>query len=101
MVGDSPRILAIAHPAAVVLQSAVDVIRPVHVETDVIELRDRQVVFLPPPMGTVVADPQSAVVSLYQMIGVQWIDPDVVEVAVSAAAHIAQAVPAVVAGNQG
>src|SRR5262249_9364181 len=41
-VRDPARILRVADPAAVVLESAVDAVRPVQVEAHVIELRHRQ-----------------------------------------------------------
>ena len=53
IVRDSTRIGRVANPGTVVLQAAVDVIWPIHVEADVIKLRDRQVVRFPPSIAAV------------------------------------------------
>ena len=54
---DAARIFRRTDPGAVILQAAVDVIGPVHVDTDVIELRDGQVVALPPLIAGVIRIP--------------------------------------------
>ncbi len=62
-VGDAAGIGRVAHPAAVVLQAAIDVVRILVVDAHVVELRDRQVLALPPLAAAVVALPQAAVVA--------------------------------------
>jgi len=86
---DAAGIFRLAHPGAVVLQPAVHVVRSVHVHAHVVELRDREVVGLPPLVGRVVGIPQAAVVARDQVIGVARIDPHVVEVTVRAARDVA------------
>ena len=94
--GDAARIRRVADPRAVVLQAAVDVVRAIHVDAHVVELRDRQVVGLPPAIAAVVRIPEAAVVAGDEVVGVVGIDPDVVPVAVAAAADAAEALAAVV-----
>src|SRR5206468_1247576 len=72
--GDATRVLRLAGPRAVVLQPAVDLVRPVVVDAYVIELRDRQCFRFPPLVSRVVRVPQPAVVTHDEMIGVAWID---------------------------
>ena len=62
--------LRLADPRAVVLQAAVHVVRPVHVDAHVIELRDRQRLRLPPLVAAVVRVPEAAVVAGDQVVGV-------------------------------
>ena len=83
-VGDSAGILRFAHPRTVVLQSAVDAIRIGVVHADVIELRDRQVIALPPFAAAVVGIPHAAVVAGEDGLRIGRIDPDVVHVAMRA-----------------
>ena len=54
VVGNAAGIGRVANPRAVVLQTAVDVVRHVHVEADVIELRNGQVVRFPPAIPAVI-----------------------------------------------
>ena len=56
-VADAARIGAVAHPVGVVLQAAVDLVRVLRVDGDVVELADRQVVALDPGIRAVVTDP--------------------------------------------
>src|SRR5438067_8199481 len=58
--GDSARVLRRADPGAVVLQTAIHFVRSIHVETHMIELRDRQRLTLPPSIATVVRVPDAA-----------------------------------------
>src|SRR5438067_445939 len=84
-VGDAAGIFLIADPRAVVLQAAVDLVRVLVVGADVIELANRKVVCLPPPVGAVIAVPQAAIVAADNGLGVVGVDPDVVPVAVRSA----------------
>src|ERR1700680_2972923 len=68
--GDAARIGGVAYPGAVVLQAAVDVVGVGVVEADVVELRDGQVIGLPPLVRAVVGNPQSAVVNGKHVFGV-------------------------------
>ena len=88
--GDAAGKLRLADPRAVVLESAVHLVRLVHVDAHVVELRDRQRLRLPPLVPGIVGVPQAAVVADDQMIGVLRIDPHVVEVAVRRAADVAE-----------
>ena len=99
---DAARVGRIAHPARVVLQPAVDAIRVAVVDAHVIELRDRQIVALPPSVAAVVRDPQPAVVAREHVLGVVGIDPQVVQVAVHAveAADDREALAAVLGEDQ-
>ncbi len=99
-IGDAPRILGVANPGAVVLQPTVDVIRHIHVYTDVIKLRDRQVLSFPPAITAVIRVPDTTIVAGDQVIGIVWIDPDVVEVAVRAARNVAETLAAIVADDE-
>ena len=69
-------------------------------DADVIELRDRQVVGLPPGVRPVIGDPHAAVVAGDQCIGIVRIDPDVVEIAVGAVGDVTEALAAIVAEDQ-
>ena len=59
----------IAHPATVVLQTAVHAIRLGIIRADVIELRDRQVHQMLPARAAVLAAPQAAIVSGEHHVG--------------------------------
>ena len=65
-----------------------------------IELRDGKVVRFPPAIAAVERIPEPAVVARDHVVGIVWIDPDVVKIAVRAARDIAEALSAVVARNQ-
>ena len=81
-IGDAAGIGRIAHPRAVVLQAAIDVIRIGVVHADVIELRDRQIHLVLPARAAVLAAPQAAVVAGKHDVGIRRIDPDLVKIAV-------------------
>src|SRR4030095_6004291 len=98
-VGNSAWILRIADPGTVVLKAAVNVIGPVVVEAHVIELRDRQVVAFPPSIGAVIRVPESAIVAGHYVVGVVWINPDVVKVTMRATGDVAEALAAVATGD--
>ena len=74
--------LAWTTPRAVVLQTAVDVIRLTHVNSDRVELRGGNRIDKLPRRALIVADVQAAVVSDHQVVAVVGIDPDRVVVAV-------------------
>src|SRR5208283_1008691 len=99
-IGDAGRILGIADKGAIVLEAAVDLVRIGHVRTDVIELRNGQIVGLPPGVAAVVGIPDAAIVAGDEVIGIVGIDPDVVEIAVGAAADTAETLTAVVAHDE-
>src|SRR6267154_338321 len=99
-VGDAARILRIADPGAVVLQTAIDVIWTVVVEAHVIELRDRKILALPPLVAAVVRIPDATIVSGNHTVGAGRIDPDVVKVPVRAVADAAEALTAVRADDE-
>src|SRR6516164_8782504 len=63
MIGDASRILRIAYPRAVVLQSAIYLVRILFVQAHMIELRYRQIFSLPPLAAAVVRVPHSAIVT--------------------------------------
>jgi hypothetical protein len=99
-VRDAAGIGAVADPGTVVLQAAVHVERIGLVDADVVELRHRQVVLLPPLVAAVVRLPEAAVVTGHDVLRVRRIDPDVVIVAVHAAAGVGEALAAVEALDQ-
>src|SRR4029077_8893427 len=101
-VGDTARVLRIAHPGTIVLQTAVNAVRVVFVDADVIKLRHRQVFAFPPFAPAVVGVPHSAVVSDEYDLGVGGIDPHVVRVSVSSlkTAYYRKTFSAVLADNQ-
>ena len=99
-VRDSTRVSRISHPHAVVLQPAENVIWIGCVNAHVIELRNRQVVSFPPGISAVVGVPNSAVISCDHMLRIVRINPNVVEIPVSAARNIAEAFSAVAAHDQ-
>src|SRR6185295_19368571 len=74
--------LAWTTPRAVVLQTAVYVIRLTHVHSDRVELRGGNRIHKLKRRALIVADVQAAVVSDHQVVGVVGIDPDGVVVAV-------------------
>src|SRR5206468_6755301 len=82
MVGDSARILRIAHPRTVVLQPAVNAIRIFVVNTNVVKLRDRKIFPFPPFASAVVGIPHPSVVSGKHRPWIRRIDPNVMHVAV-------------------
>src|SRR5262249_10645891 len=88
LVADAPRVRGVAHPGAVVLQPAVDLIRILAIDADVVELRDRQGGAFPPPIAAVPGQPQAAIVAAHDMLGIARLDPDVVPVAMGAAAGL-------------
>ena len=83
-----PNTAAVPHatrpePGAVVLQSAVDIERDVHVHVDVVELRERQVRHKPPRRSAVVGDADPTVVAHDEKAGIDGIDPQFLHVAVN------------------
>ena len=100
--GDAARICGVTYPGAVVLQAAIDVVGVGVVEADVVELRDRQIVGLPPLIRAVVGNPQSAVVPGKHVFGVGRLDEDVVHIAVHAGepADVAEALATVLAHDE-
>ena len=76
--------MRLAHPRAVVLQPAVNLERIFVVEANVIELRDRQILALPPFAPAVVGIPNAAVIPGHDRLRVGRIDPDIVHIAVAA-----------------
>src|SRR5688572_18811061 len=68
--------LAWTTPRAVVLQSAVDVIRLTHIDADCVELRGRNRVDELPGRALIVTNVQTTVVTNQQVIAVRGIDPD-------------------------
>ena len=90
-VRDAARIRRVARPRAVVLQPAVHLVRVLVVHAHVVELRERQVVALPPTAAAVVRDPQPAVVAAHDVLRVGRVDPEVVPVAVRSTGSRAEA----------
>src|SRR6185295_17202662 len=74
--------LAWTTPRAVVLQTAVHVVRLTHVDSDRVELRGGNRIDKLPRRALIVADVQAAVISDHQVVAVVGIDPDRVIVAV-------------------
>ena len=99
-VGDAARIGAVAGPGAVVLQAAIDLIRVLVVDADVIEFRNRQGLVLGPAIGPVGADPQATVITDHHVLGVGRVDPHGVVVAVRALGDGRETLAAVFAGDQ-
>ena len=83
-VGDAAGILRFADPGAVVLQSAVNLVRIGVVHADVIELRDGQVFAFPPFAAAVVGIPHPAVVAGEDGLRIGRVNPDIVHVAMRA-----------------
>ena len=63
MIGDAARVLRITYPRAIVLQSAIHLVRILLVDAHVIELRHRQIFSFPPFAAAVVRVPHPAIVS--------------------------------------
>ena len=93
-------------PRAVVLQTAVHVVRNVHVVADVIELPDRDVLARPPRVAAVERQVHAAVGADDDELGVLGIDPHRVQVAVvrraavAAARHAGERLAAVLADRE-
>jgi len=81
-VGDAARVLRLAHKRAVILQTAVNAVRIFVIHANVIKLGDWQVFSFPPFRTTVVGIPHPSIVAGEHDLGVGWIDPYVVHVAV-------------------
>src|SRR2546423_2609697 len=94
--GDAARVLRISDPRAVVLQPTVNVVRTIVVDTHMVELRDRQVVRLPPFVAAVEGIPDAAIVAGDDAIGGVRIDPEIVEVPVRSIGDSAEALAAVI-----
>jgi hypothetical protein len=75
-------------PAAVVLEPAVDVVRALVVERDLVELGERDGVHEVPAAAAVVARVDPAVAAEQHVVGVRGIDPERVEVAVDLVDHV-------------
>ena len=88
--------LARSHPRAVVLKSAIDVVRLGHIDADPVVLADRQVRDVQPAQPAVVGDPQTAVVGLHHMARVAGVDPDEPVVPVQALGRGGEGAPSVV-----
>src|SRR5438067_2175123 len=90
----------VAHPGTVVLQPAVDVVGVRSVESHVIELRDRKVLLLPPPVPAVEGLPEPAVVAADDVLRILRVDPEIVPVAVRSSAGVGEAATPVLADDQ-
>ena len=77
------RIRRIADPAAVVLQSAINVVGIRVIEAHVIELRNGKVDLVLPARSAVFAAPQTAVVARIDDVRIGRVNPDIVVIAVS------------------
>src|ERR1043165_495336 len=75
-------------------------VRRVHVNADVIELRHRKILSFPPPVTAVIRVPEATIIACDQMIGIVRIDPNIVKVSVRSTGYIAKAAAAVAAGYQ-
>ena len=97
--GDAAGVGGFPDPGGVVLQAAIDMVRVGVVEAHMVELRDGEVIGLPPLVGAVVRDPQSAVVAGEYMLRIARVDEHIVHVAVHAdeAADRAEALAAILA----
>ena len=71
-----------AAPIVVVLHAATDVVRPLHVEADVIEQADRNRRNEGPRMAHVVRDRHAAIVTDQHVVGIARVDPDSMNVVV-------------------
>ena len=96
VIGDAARIFAVTHPAAVVLQAAIDLIRVLVVDGDVVELADRQVARMPPFAAAIIADPHAAIVGTDQMLGVLGVHPHIVPIGMAAAGRVGEALAGIV-----
>ena len=81
-VADAARILRFSNPRTVVLQTAVNPIGIVVIQTDMVELRHGQVVGFPPFASPIVGIPHPAVVPGKDGLWIGWIDPYVMHVSV-------------------
>src|SRR5215813_8272662 len=102
MIGNATRVLRITYPRAIVLQSAIDLVRIFLVEAHVIELRDRQVFSFPPFAAAVVRVPHSAIVPREYDLWVRRINPHIMRVTVRSleTAYYRKALSRVLADNQ-
>ena len=100
-IGDSARVLRIAYPHAVVLQPAKNVIGVGVVHAHVIELRNRQIIALPPGIAAIVGIPNAAVITDDEVIGIVGIHPNIVEIPVRSVSDSAETSAAVLAHDQG
>ena len=82
LVADGPRPPRGSVPGGVVLQAAVDVVRPLQVEAHVVELRHGQGGHEAPARAAVLGDGEPAVVADDHLVGVLGVDPDRVHVGV-------------------
>ena len=101
-VSNAARILGLAYPRTVVLQTAVNAVGIVIVHADVIKLRHRQIISFPPFAAAVVGVPHSAVVAHEYHLRVGRIDPHVMRIAVRPlkTAHHREAFSSILADNQ-
>ena len=99
-VADSAAVSGVADPGAVVLQPAVDVVGVRSVEGHVIELRDRKVLLLPPPVPAVEGLPEPAVVAADDVLRILRVDPEIVPVAVRSSAGVGEAATPILADDQ-
>ena len=76
-------------PGAIVLQTAVDLVKAAGVERDVVELADRHVVQVVPGVAPVIAEIRAAVAGQDHVAAVPRVDPEGVVVRVDGAAAIA------------
>ena len=97
LVLDGPGPAGGAVPRRVVLEAAVDVVRPVHVVAHVVELRDGQASHEAPLRPAVVGDVDAAVRAHDQVVRVPGIHPQRVDVGVGAPADVREGLPAVLA----
>src|SRR5204862_6264706 len=74
--------LRIAYDLTVLLEAAIDEIRIFVVDNDMIELRDRQILALPPFAPTVIRVPHPAIVTSEHRLRISWINPDIMRVTV-------------------
>ena len=93
-VGNAARVGGIAYPCAVVLQTAVDVIRILIIDAHMVELRDWQIQLMLPARASIFAAPQAAIVAGVDDVRIRWINPNVVKIAVGVG-HKGEALAAV------
>ena len=84
-IGHTARIRRVSYPGAVVLETAVDVIRIGVVHAYVIELRDRQIELMLPACAAVFTSPKACVIGCIHDIGIGGIDPHIVKVTMGVA----------------
>src|ERR1700730_5802169 len=70
------------------------------IHTDVIKLRNRQVVALPPSISAVVGIPDATIIASDQMVGIIGIYPHIMEVAVSTLRNGAETFAAIFTHDQ-